>query len=67
MTLPFNHTTMEKKWRDLRVCALHLENIVSYTVDICRPGLDKTVWQRLHVPNLVSFGISIFLVVDSEH
>ena len=52
---------------DLRVCALYFENIISHTVNIRRPGLNKAVGQSLHVPNLVPFGISVFLVVVSEY
>ena len=52
---------------DSRVRTLHFENIVSYTVDICGPGLDKAVWQSLHIPNLVPFGVSVFLVVVTKH
>ena len=52
---------------NLRVCALYFENVNSHTVNIRRPGLDGTVGQSLHVPNLVPFGISIFLVVVSEY
>ena len=56
-----------KNGGDSRVCTLHFENIVSYTVDICGPGLDKAVWQSLHIPNLVPFGVSVFLVMVTKH
>ena len=52
---------------DLRVCALYLEDIITYTVDVGRPGLDKAVGQSLHVPYLVPFSFSVFLIVVSEH
>ena len=52
---------------DSRVCALDLEHIVSYTVNIRGPCLDKAVGQPLHVPYLVPFSIPIFLIVVSEH
>jgi len=52
---------------DLRVCTLYLEDVIPYTVNIRRSGLNKAIGQALHVPYLVSFSFSIFLVVVPEH
>ena len=57
----------EKSGGNLRICAFYLEDIISYTMNVCRPGLDKTVWQSLHVPQLLPPTISVFIVVVSKH
>jgi len=63
--------SITQRWKandgDLRVCALYLEDVISYTVYIRGPGLDKAIGQSLHVPYLVSFSFSIFLIMVSKH
>ena len=65
--IPLQSHDGEKQAGDLRVCALHLEDIVPYTMNIRGPGLDKAVGQSLQVPYLVPFSFSVFLVVVSKH
>jgi hypothetical protein len=36
-------------------------------MNIRGPGLDKAVGQSLHVPHLVPFSFSVFLIVVSKH
>ena len=52
---------------DLWVYALYLQDIITYTVDVSRPGSDEAVGQASHVPYLVPFSFSIFLVIISKH
>jgi len=51
---------------DLLVCALYLEDIIPYTVDVRGPGLDKAVRQSLYIPYLVPFNFSFFLFVSGN-
>ena len=64
---PFSCAAVKPNGGDSRICAFHLQNVVAHTVNVSRPSLDKAVGQPLHVPNLVSFSISVFLVVISKN
>ena len=64
---PFSTQRWKASGGDLQVCALYLEDVIPYTVDVRGPGLDEAVGQFPRVPYLVPFSFSVFLVAVSTY